>query len=205
MHSVSILIFWDHSCPAVAEVDWSFHHNIQVFTWCRNHSRCQVHELKAASVQFVSSRLQSQRCPPVSFRLWRQNEMSVGHLSDESDWLLAHGVRITDVGFDDLGERLLHTLVTQNDKIKHHDGNATPASLMGPRRRGGRCIRSQPEDDARRDVSSAGPVGDRCHGDRPWNAFNQSGMKPVSGLQNMKRESSMVTGQSRCSTERRAS
>lgn len=47
--------------------------------------------------------------------------MSVGHLTDESNRLLAHGVRIPNVGFDDLGERLLHTLVTQNNKIKHHD------------------------------------------------------------------------------------
>lgn len=32
------------------------------------------------------------------------------HLTKESDWLLAHGMGVADVGFDDLSERLLHSL-----------------------------------------------------------------------------------------------
>lgn len=31
-------------------------------------------------------------------------------LSEESDWLLAHSMRITDIGLDDLSKRLLHSL-----------------------------------------------------------------------------------------------
>lgn len=35
-------------------------------------------------------------------------------LSEESDWLLAHSVRIPDVGLDDLGEGFLHSLQSVN-------------------------------------------------------------------------------------------
>lgn len=42
------------------------------------------------------------------------------HLTDECDWLLAHGMGITDVCLDDLGERLLHSLQSpENDVIIH--------------------------------------------------------------------------------------
>lgn len=37
------------------------------------------------------------------------------HLTDERDWLLAHGMRITNVGLDDLSERLLHSLRAEKD------------------------------------------------------------------------------------------
>lgn len=42
---------------------------------------------------------------------------SVPHLTEESDWLLAHGMRITNVGFDDLGERVFHSLEKQEKRI----------------------------------------------------------------------------------------
>lgn len=35
-------------------------------------------------------------------------------LSEESDWLLAHSMRIANVGLDDLSERLLHSLQSIN-------------------------------------------------------------------------------------------
>lgn len=35
-------------------------------------------------------------------------------LSEEGDWLLAHGVRVTNVGLDDLCEGLLHSLTNRN-------------------------------------------------------------------------------------------
>lgn len=39
------------------------------------------------------------------------------HLTDERDWLLAHGMRITNVGLDDLSERLLYSLGAEKDDM----------------------------------------------------------------------------------------
>lgn len=39
-------------------------------------------------------------------------------LSEESDWLLAHSMRITDVGFDDLSKWLLHSLQSKKHNIQ---------------------------------------------------------------------------------------
>lgn len=43
------------------------------------------------------------------------------HLTDESDWLLAHGMGVTNVGFDDLSERLFHPLERRAKKIPSKD------------------------------------------------------------------------------------
>lgn len=42
--------------------------------------------------------------------------LSSAHLTEEGDWLLAHGMSISDVGFDDLSEGLLHSLETWDTK-----------------------------------------------------------------------------------------
>lgn len=42
------------------------------------------------------------------------SSVSKSYLTEESDWLLAHGMSIPNVGFDDLSEWLFDSLKTQH-------------------------------------------------------------------------------------------
>ena len=48
------------------------------------------------------------------WEMWHgRGSVQTAYLSEEGDWLLTHGVCVPDVGLDDLSERLLHSLQTE--------------------------------------------------------------------------------------------
>lgn len=57
------------------------------------------------------------------------------HLSEEGDWLLAHGLGISDVGTDDLSERFLDALSREKATAGYiRDSRPwTPEASKGPR------------------------------------------------------------------------